>query len=248
MLGYGIQGYRLADLRDTHARALVIWGADDTVDELAAGRTSAQALDAPLVVLPKAPHLSMLVQPAKIASAITRFATTKDPIPTPIGAGARFHPPTANASVVAGAPVRRLRCSSGAGRYGAHLELFARGLVVLIPAGIGVAEPYGTRGAFVEPRGCTYPLRTLDPTGVVEVRTGTKTTLGDLFALWGAPLSRTRLAGFATSAARPVRAYVGGRPWRGNLSAIPLTRHAQIVLELGPFIPPHHTYLFRPGL
>lgn len=76
LLGYGIQGFKLRDLRDTNARALVIWGADDTVDELAAGRASARALDAPLVVIPRAPHLSMLVQPAKIATAITRFAKT----------------------------------------------------------------------------------------------------------------------------------------------------------------------------
>jgi hypothetical protein len=41
---------------------------------------------------------------------------------------------------------------------------------------------------------------------------------------------------------------VGGRPWRGDPNAIPLTRHAQIVLEIGPYIPPHRTYLFRPGL
>jgi len=31
--------------------ALVIWGSDDTVDKLAAGRASARALDAPLVVI-----------------------------------------------------------------------------------------------------------------------------------------------------------------------------------------------------
>jgi hypothetical protein len=129
-----------------------------------------------------------------------------------------------------------------------HLELFARGLVVLVPAGIGVAKPYRTRGAYVEPLGCTYPLRTVDPTGVVEVRSGTRATLADLFALWGAPLSRTRLAGFVTTPARPVRAYVGGLPWRGALGAIPLTRHAQVVLELGPYVAPHRAYLFRPGL
>jgi hypothetical protein len=30
--------------------------------------------------------------------------------------------------------------------------------------------------------------------------------------------------------------------------AIPLRRHAQIVLELGPYIPPHESYLFGMGL
>jgi pimeloyl-ACP methyl ester carboxylesterase len=237
LLGYGIQGYKLRDLPSTNARALVIWGDDDNVDKLAAGRASARALDAPLVVIPHAPHLSMLVRPAKIATAIEHFAETTDPVPTPIGRGALFHPS-------ARVPTRGSDCSTGGRRYGAHVELFARGFVVLIPAGIGVARPFTTRGAFIEPRGCTYSLRTLDPTGVIEVRTGTKATLGDVFALWRAPLSPSRFAGFTG----PVRAYVGGRPWRGAVSSIPLTRHAEIVLEIGPYVKPHRRYLFRPGL
>jgi pimeloyl-ACP methyl ester carboxylesterase len=237
LLGYGIQGYKLRDLPSTNARALVIWGADDTVDSLAAGRTSARALDAPVVVIPQAPHLSMLVAPGKIATVITRFAGTTDPIPTPIGRGALFHP---SARTQTGGQ----DCTTAGKRYGAHLEVFARGFVVLVPAGIGVARPFTRRGAFVEPRGCTYSLRTLDPTGVIEVRNGTKATLGDFFALWGAPFSRSRLAGFKGQ----VRAYVGGRLWRDDPRAIPLTRHAQIVLEIGPYVKPHRRYLFRPGL
>jgi hypothetical protein len=41
-----------------------------------------------------------------------------------------------------------------------------------------------------------------------------------------------------------VRAYVAGRRWRGRLDAIPLRRHAQIVLQLGRYIRPHETFLF----
>jgi hypothetical protein len=41
-----------------------------------------------------------------------------------------------------------------------------------------------------------------------------------------------------------VRAYVAGRRWRGPLGAIPLRRHAQIVLELGRFVPPHGFFRF----
>jgi hypothetical protein len=237
LLGYGIQGFTLPDLQATTARALVIWGADDTVDDLTAGRASARALEAPFVVIPRAPHLSMLVEPGKIATVISRFASPADPIPTPIGRGARFHP-------AARVPPPGPQCSTGGARYGVHLEVFARGFVVLVPAGIGVARPFTTNGAFIEPTGCTYPLRTLDPTGVIEVRTGTKATLGDFFALWGAPLSHTAMAGFAG----PVRAYVGGKKWSGDPGAIPLTRHAQIVLEIGPYVKPHRSYLFRPGL
>src|SRR5947199_244176 len=82
------------------------------------------------------------------------------------------------------------------------------------------------------------------PTGVVEVRAGARLTLGRLFAVWGQALTARRIASFAG----PVSAFVGGRPWSGDPSAIPLTRHAEIVLEVGGYVPPHRTFLFRRGL
>jgi hypothetical protein len=168
--------------------------------------------------------------------------------PTPIGRGPRFHPPPAPAAVVRGDRLGDLRCGRNQPRFGIHLEVFARGRVVVVPSGIGVARPFARDGAFVEPRGCTYPVRTRAPTGVVEVARGRTLWLGDLFDVWGQPLARTRLAGFTTTTRRPVRAYVGGRRWRGALREIPLRRHAQIVLELGAYIPPHRRFLFPSGL
>ncbi len=169
-------------------------------------------------------------------------------VPTPIGVGPLFHPRAAPARVVDGRPIGDLRCRTVSARYGVHVELFARGRVVIVPAGIGVARPFARDGAFVRPRGCTYPLRTLDPTGVVEVERRGTHTLGDLFRVWGQPLSPTRLAGFRTPARHPVRAYVAGRRWQGALRAVPLRRHAAIALELGRYIRPHRLFLFRPGL
>src|SRR5918912_1083097 len=129
-------------------------------------------------------------------------------------------------------------------RFGVHVELFARGQVVIVPAGIGVAAPRRRVGAFVRPRGCSYAVRTTGPTGVLEIRRGARLTLGRLFAVWSQPLSATRLAGFSTRPSAPVRAYVAGRRWRGPLGAVPLRRHAQIVLELGRFVPPHRSFRF----
>src|SRR5919206_1398323 len=148
------------------------------------------------------------------------------PIPTPIGVGPRYHPPAAPAGVLRGEPVEGLRCRADGPRFGIHVELFAHGRVVVVPAGIGVAAPRRRAGAFVRPRGCSYAVRTTGPTGVLEIRRGTRLTLGRLFAVWGQPLSATRLAGFSTRRSTPVRAYVAGR--RRRLGAIPLTRHAQI--------------------
>jgi hypothetical protein len=119
---------------------------------------------------------------------------------------------------------------------------------VIVPPGIGVAPPFRRDGAYVRGGRCSYPLRTRDPTGVFEIDPRLALTLGDLFAVWGQPLGPTRLAGFRAKRGERVRAWVGGRAWRGRLSAIPLRRHAQIVLEVGGFVPPHARYLFPRGL
>ncbi len=134
----------------------------------------------------------------------------------------------------------------GAARYGIHLELYARRLVVPIPAGIGIAPPQRRRGAYVLGGACVYPIRTYEPTGVavVDRRATPAPTLGTLFAIWGQPLSRTRLAGFHGR----VAAFYGGARWNGPPERIPLTRHAEIVLQVGGALPPHRTYLFPPGL
>jgi len=74
MLQYGIQGFRLVQLRAVRVPALVLWGARDTVDSVSAGRRSAEALRAPFHLLPGAGHLSMLAAPDAIARAVDSFA------------------------------------------------------------------------------------------------------------------------------------------------------------------------------
>ena len=100
-----------------------------------------------------------------------------------------------------------------------------------MPAGIGIA-----RG------GCVYPVRTLTPTGIVEVARSPRLTLGDLFRIWGRRLGLRSLLSF--DSASPVRAYVGGKRFEGSPAEIPLTAGAQIVVELGAYVPPHPTFLF----
>src|SRR5262249_13375244 len=89
--------------------------------------------------------------------------------PWPIGTGPGYRRAPAPAAIQAGRPVGRFRCGAAGRRFGVHVELFARRQVVIIPAGIGVARPSKTSFGRVRPGGCTYPLRTLDPTGVIEV-------------------------------------------------------------------------------
>ncbi|MCW3016312.1 MAG: hypothetical protein JWO02_3404, partial [Solirubrobacterales bacterium] len=165
------------------------------------------------------------------------------PRPVAIGTGARLRPgPGA-------VPQPRFPCRSDAGalrggRHDAvHLELFAAGRVVLVPAGIGVGLPHRRAGAYVRGGRCTMTVRTSEPTGVVELAPGTLATLGDLFAIWGRPLADRRLLAFRS----PVRAWVDGVRWTDPVRSIPLRHHSQIVLVTGPTVPVHATYAFPPG-
>ena len=155
----------------------------------------------------------------------------------PIGRGAAFHP-------AARGPVLG-DCRRAIGhRVGVHLELFAADKVVLVAPGIGTRPPRTHTGGRIVSAGCYGSLVTLDPTGVLRLRRGVRLTVGDVFRSWGRPLRRDRMLSFHGR----VQVYVGGRRWRRTSPArVPLTRHAEIVLEVGPHVPPHRRYHFPPG-
>src|SRR3954453_7854500 len=106
-----------------------------------------------------------------------------------VGPSALHRPPSLGPRAEQAKPIAGLPCTRGsAARYGVHLELFAARRVVLIPAGVGVAPPRKRNGAYVGGGRCSYPLRTREPTGVIEVdRAGPAKTLGEFFAVWGEP-------------------------------------------------------------
>ena len=113
----------------------------------------------------------------------------------------------------------------------AHVELFRRGNIVVVPAGIGIRG--GRReGAYVRGR-CRAALWTEEPTGLVQM--ARPSTLGALFATWRRPLPRG------------ARAWLDGRPWRGPLARLPLRDGAQVVVQEGlPLAPVHAAYTFPP--
>ena len=96
----------------------------------------------------------------------------------------------------------------------------------------------------MRPRGCVYPIHTTAPTGVVRVGAHTA-TLGQLFRVWGQTLGPKQLLSFATRSG--VRTFVNGRERRADPRSIPLTPRAEIVLEIGGYVPPHVSYLFPKG-
>jgi len=159
--------------------------------------------------------------------------------PRPVGPSPAYRP----GAVGPLRPPRGLPCGATPAReVVVHVELFAHRDVVVVPAGIGVGRPR-RRGAYVTGGACRRPLYTLEPTGVIHVAAGRRATVGSLFAVWRMPLAPRRLAGFGGSA---VRAYVGGHRVTGNVRRIPLRPHAEIVLEFGGYVAPHHAYTF-PG-
>ncbi len=177
--------------------------------------------------------------PFRVLACVAAFAAA--PIPTPIGFGPKYRLSPTPKAVARAAPVGRFTCERGGPvRALAHVELFAAKLVLQVPAGIGMAPPLRRDGAYVTGSRCSYAVRTTQPTGVVEFAPSSGATLADLFAIWGQPLSARGFAGFRGA----VAAWVGGKRWRGDVRAIPLRRHSEIVVELGGYIPPHTFFLF----
>jgi hypothetical protein len=158
----------------------------------------------------------------------------------PVGRGPRFQPPSTGP--VAG------RCARHLGRRsGTHVEVFAANRVVIVARAIGTGPPRRFAAGRLSGAGCYGDLVTIDPTGLVLVRSGLHLKLSDLFRAWGQPLSTTRLASFSAPAGTHVMAFVDGRRTHLAPRDVPLSKHAEIVLEVGPHVPPHASYAFPPG-
>ena len=132
----------------------------------------------------------------------------------------------------------------------AHVTLFANGKARVLPAGIGIWPPIGPQnyrnGQFgITAGNCFAWLSTRYRDGLVHIESPVKRAfvLGELFDVWGQPLSRSVLGPERGA----VTAIVNGSAWTGDPRLIPLNAHAQIQLEVGkPLVAPQ-TIRF-PGL
>ncbi len=167
--------------------------------------------------------------------------------PRKVGLGPRFRPGPTGGLVARAAPVDGMSCEPRARIVAvAHVEMFADGRVVVLPAGIGLAPPLRRHGAYVRAGRCVYPMRTVEPTGLVLLASGSTRTLRGLFDLWGERLSARRVAGFRAPAGGRVSVFIDGVLWRGSPGSAPIAAGAQITIEVGPHVPPHTRYTFPP--
>jgi hypothetical protein len=131
-----------------------------------------------------------------------------------------------------GQPVDGIACdtSTPVQHIHAHLTLIADGTQRAIPSAIGVNNPFIVEN-FVVAAGCYYWLHTHDATGFIHVEAPVTTTfnLGQFFAIWGQPLSRTNVGGFSGT----VTAYIDSTKYDGDLSALDFQAHRQITLIVG---------------
>ena len=72
----GIPGLSRSQLAQIKVPAVVIWGSEDSLDPITAGRETARLLHTGFRLLPGAGHLSMMVDPLGFASAVEAFDAT----------------------------------------------------------------------------------------------------------------------------------------------------------------------------
>jgi len=149
-----------------------------------------------------------------------------------------------------GDPVDGIGCGAMAGdtyHIHVHLSLYVNGEQLAIPKAIGVVKPTIANGFVIGADangGCFYWVHTHDATGIIHVEppAEVEVRLGQLFDLWGQPLSSTGVAGFDGG----VTVFVDGKKYTGDPRDIVFEAHKQIALEVGtPLVTPDF-YLFPP--
>jgi hypothetical protein len=122
----------------------------------------------------------------------------------------------------------------------AHLTVFLNGAPRRIPYGIGIPGAQVTptpAGPYVAAGSCFYWLHTHAADGIIHIESPVQRTytLGNFFDVWRQRLSPSEVG----PVAGPVTALYNGQVFRGNPRDVPLTKHAQIQLEVGrPLVAP----------
>lgn len=124
----------------------------------------------------------------------------------------------------------------------AHVSLFVNGEQLAIPTAIGIVNPVFRSDGFAVDGSCFYWMHTHEPSGIVHVEApdSSTLTLGQLFDIWGQPLTPDNAAGFAGT----VRVWVDGVRYTGDPRKIPFTSHREITIQVGTPLAPIPSYTF----
>jgi hypothetical protein len=183
-------------------------------------------------------ELAPLASLGKLSPSGKPGAFGPEAVPVPDG------PPLANGgSSSASSTIDGIRCQGAEQvrfHIHAHLTVFVNGEPRRIPYGIGIPSAQVTptpAGRYVAAGSCFYWLHTHAADGIIHIESPVQRTytLGNFFDVWGQHLS-SKLVG---PVAGHVTALYNGQVFRGSPRDIPLTKHAQIQLEVGrPLVEP----------
>jgi hypothetical protein len=123
-----------------------------------------------------------------------------------------------------------------------HLAMFVDGRPYSLPLGVGMVAPIvienTSSGEFaLGSQHCLYWAHVHAQDGIIHIESpeARDFTLGQVMDIWHVALTSSGLGSFSGS----ITATVDGRAWPGDPATIPLTQHAQIVLNVGaPVIAP----------
>jgi len=170
--------------------------------------------------------------PASRARIAPTAATTPFAMPTNVplvDASPPWPLPADSRPYIAAANLSILKAEQLAVHYHAHLDIFANGSKVTVPAGIGFVIRNGT------PTGLTV-LHTHDTSGIIHVESAKDQpyTLGQVFTEWGVALNSTQVGGLHADANHLFATYVNGTRFTGDPATLRLKRHLEIALWYGP--------------
>ena len=159
-----------------------------------------------------------------LACAATTAATTAAVKPQP-----QQQTPIAN-----GQPIGGVSCDAMEGtrlHIHQHLLILSKGKTVSIPPNVGQ----------VPMAQCLYWVHTHTPDGIIHIEAPQNRTftLGQFFDIWGQPLTKSRAASAIAPKGSSLRIWVNGKLWTADPRLIPLSAHADIVIQAGPpFVTP----------
>jgi hypothetical protein len=101
---------------------------------------------------------------------------------------------------------------------------------------------------------CLYWMHTHTADGVIHIEApkssaARKFTLGNVFDIWGKPLSSKQIGATVLTGDQKLLIFVDGKPYTGNPRNIVLGKYTQVVLEVTPpAVTPPPTFVFPAGL